>query len=195
MDDDLAAYGGSYCPAFALLGEANDDMLAEALGRAVTEGCPEPRPEEAEPQWWKVTAMAGVATDDEGRPAHGNDSHVAHLGKGQGVLLVTEQAAACALTSGDLLGGAAALVVSFDLDEVTAVQPDWRWVILRKHVRSLTIELKGASWGAVGLAVMGELVRQPGMRGAPTEATEANALVARLRTHLVGRDGSGSRRR
>ncbi len=127
---------------FALLNDATDDSLAAALGRAVTEGCPEPRPEEAEPQWWKVTAMAGVATDDEGRPAHGEDSQVVHLGKGEGVLLVTDQTAACALTTGDLLGGAAALALSFDLDEVAAVQPDWKRAILRKHVRSLTVELR-----------------------------------------------------
>lgn len=180
MDDGLAADGGSYCPSFALLDDATDDTLAAALGRAVTEGCPEPRPEDAEPQWWKVTAMAGVATDDEGRPAYGEDSQVVHLGKGQGVLLVTDKTAACALTTGELLGGAAALVLSFDLDEVAAVESDWRRVILRKHVRSLTVELKGASWGAVGLAVAGELIRQPGVRGAPVVAIEADTLVARL---------------
>ena len=180
MDHGLAAEGGSYCPSFALLDDATDDTLAAALGRAVTEGSPEPRPEETEPQWWAVTAMAGVATDDEGRPAHGEDSQVVHLGKGRGVLLVTDQTAACALTTGELLDGAAALVLSFDLDEVTAVQPDWRRAIVRKHVRSLTVELNGASWGAVGFAVAGELVRQPGMRSAPLDAVEADTLVARL---------------
>ena len=180
MHDGLAAGGGSYCPFFALLNDTTDDSLATALGRAVTEGCPEPRPEEAEPQWWEVTAVAGVATDDEGRPAHGEDSHVVHLGNGQGVLLVTDQTAASALTTGELLGGAAALALSFDLDEVAAVQPDWKRTILRKHVRSLTVELKGASWGAVGFAVAGELLRQPGIRGAPVDAIEADTLVARL---------------
>jgi hypothetical protein len=176
----LAADGGSYCPSFALLDDATDEILAAALGRAVTEGCPEPRAGEADPQWWVVTAMAGVATDDEGRPAHGEDSQVVHLGKGQGILLVTDQTAACTITTGELLGGAAALVFSFDLVEVAAVEPDWRRAILRKHVRSLTVELKGASWGAVGFAVTGELVRQPGMRDAPTEDSEADILVARL---------------
>ena len=180
MDDALAADGGSYCPSFALLDEASDDTLAAALGRAVTDGCPEPRPDEAEPQWWKVTAMAGVATDDDGRPAYGEDSHVVHLGKGQGVLLVTATTAASAVTTGELLGGAAALVLSFDLDEVAAVQPDWRRAILRRHVRSLTVELNGASWGAVGFAVAGELIRQPGARDAPVAAIDAEALVARL---------------
>jgi hypothetical protein len=176
----LAADGGSYCPSFALLSEATDDVLAEALNRAVTEGCPEPRPDETEPQWWTVTAVAGVATDDGGRPAYGEDSQVVHLGKGQGVLLVTGQAVACALTTGEFLEGAAALVVSFDLDEVSEVLPDSRRTLLRQHVRSLTVELKGASWGAVGFAVSGELVRQAGVRGAATKATEADTVVARL---------------
>ena len=180
MDHGLAADGASYCPSFSLLDDATDDALAAALGRPVTDGCPEPRPDETEPQWWAVTAMAGVATDDDGRPAHGEDSQVVDLGQGQGVLLVTDQTAACALTTGQLLGGAAALVLSFDLDEVAAVEADRRRAILRRHVRSLTVELLGASWGAVGFAVAGEVVRQPGMRGAPVDATEADTLVARL---------------
>jgi hypothetical protein len=103
-----------------------------------------------------------------------------HLGKGQGVLLVTDQTAACALTKGEPLDGAVALALSFDLDEVATVQPDWKRTILRKLGRPLTVELKGASWGAVGFAVAGELVRQPGMRGAPVDAIEADTLVARL---------------
>jgi hypothetical protein len=180
VDDGLAADGGSYCPSFALLDDATDDGLAAALGRPVTDGCPEPRPEETEPQWWAVTAMAGVATDDEGRPAHGEDSQIVRLGKGQGILLVTDQTAACAVTTGELLGGAAALVLSFDLDEVAAVEPDWRRGLVRRHVRSLTVELSGASWGAVGFAVSGELRREPGMRDAPVSAVEADELVARL---------------
>ena len=32
-------------PSFALLDDATDDSLAAALGRAVIEGCPEPRTE------------------------------------------------------------------------------------------------------------------------------------------------------
>jgi hypothetical protein len=180
VDLGLAADGGSYCPSFALLDDATDDTLAAAVGRGVTDGCPEPRPGERDPQWWTVTAMAGVATDDAGRPAHGVDTHVVDLGKGAGVLLVTDQTAACALTTGELLGDAAALVLSFDLDEITAVHPDWKRSILRRHVRSFTVELKGASWGAVGFAVAGELRREPGTRGAPVEAVEADALVARL---------------
>lgn len=180
MDHGLAADGASYCPSFSLLDDATDDALAAALGRPVTDGCPEPRPDETEPQWWAVTAMAGVATDDDGRPAHGEDSQVVDLGQGQGVLLVTDQTAACALTTGRLLGSAAALVLSFDLDEVAAVEADRRWAILRKHVRSLTVELRGASWGAVGFAVAGELVRQPGQIGATQDAGDADTLVARL---------------
>jgi hypothetical protein len=180
VDLGLAADGGSYCPAFALLDDATDDTLAAALGRAVTEGCPEPLAGETDPQWWTVTAMAGVATDDAGRPAHGDDTDVVSLGKGAGVLLVTDQAAACALTTGELLGDATALVLSFDLDEIEAVHPDWRRSILRRRVRSLTVELKGASWGAVGIAVAGQLRREPGARGAPVDAVEADELVARL---------------
>jgi hypothetical protein len=180
VDHGLAADGASYCPSFSLLDDANDETLAAALGRPVTEGCPEPRPDETEPQWWAVTAMAGVATDDEGRPAHGEDSQVVSLGQGQGVLLVTDQTAACALTTGQLLDDAAALVLSFNLDEVTAVEGDRRRAILRTHVRSLTVELSGASWGAVGFAVAGELARHSGTRGAPVNAIDADALVARL---------------
>jgi hypothetical protein len=180
MDHGLAADGTSYCPSFSLLDDASDDALAAALGRPVTEGCPEPRPGETEPQWWAVTAIAGVATDDEGRPAHGEDAHVVRLGEGQGVLLVTDQAAACTVTTGEVLGGAAALVLSFDVDEVAAVEADYRRAIVREHVRSLTVELRGASWGAVGFAVRGELARRPGLRGAEVDAVDADTLVARL---------------
>jgi len=180
MDHGLAADGTSYCPAFALLDDATDDALAAALDRPVTDGCPEPRPGETKPQWWAVTAIAGVATDGEGRPVHGDDADVVRLGRGEGVLLVTAEAAACALTKGDLLGGATALVLSFDLDEVAAVEADRQRVALRQRVRSLTVELRGASWGAVGFAVAGELARTPGTRGAAVDATDADALVARL---------------
>ena len=141
VEDGLAANGGSYCPSFDLLDDAMDDTVAAALGRSVTEGCPEPRAGETEPQWWAVTATAGVAADDAGYPAHGEDSQIVRLGTGRGVLMVTDQTAASALTTGDLLGGAAALVLSFDLDEVVSVEADWRRALLRKHVRSLTVEL------------------------------------------------------
>jgi hypothetical protein len=180
VDTGLAADGASYCPSFSLLDDTADDALGAALGRQVTDGCPEPRRDETDPQWWAVTAMAGVATDDEGRPAHGEDAQVVDLGKGEGILLVTDETATCALTSGELLNGAAALVLSFDLDEVVAVEPDRRRAILRTHVRSLTVELSGASWGAVGFAVAGELVRESGTRGAAVHAVDADALVARL---------------
>jgi hypothetical protein len=180
VDHGLAADGSSYCPAFSLLDDDTDAALAAALGRPVTGGCPEPRPGETEPQWWAVTAIAGVATDGEGRPAYGEDTHVVRLGHGEGVLLVTDQAAACALTRGELLGGSAALVLSFDLDEVAAVDPDRKRTILREQVRSLTVELRGASWGAIGFAVAGELARRPGVPGAPVESTDASVLAARL---------------
>ena len=92
-DPEPAAHGVSYCPAFELLGETTDCALGAALGRVVTDGCPQPRPGETGPQWWTVTAKAGVATDDAGRPAHGDDVGVVDLGRGEGVLLVTDQAA------------------------------------------------------------------------------------------------------
>jgi len=63
---------------------------------------------------------------------------------------------------------------------VAAVEPDWKLAIVRRHVRSLTVELRGASWGAVGFAVAGELVREPGEHDAETVATDAESLVARL---------------
>jgi hypothetical protein len=176
----LAADGASYCPAFTLLDEDTDAALAAALGRPVTEGCPEPRPGETRPQWWAVTAIAGVGTDDAGRPAHGEDADVVRLGQGQGVLLVTDQAAACTVKKGELLHDAAALVLSFDLDEVAAVEADPHRTLVREHVRSLTVELRGASWGAVGLAVAGEFARRAGDRGAPVDRVEADELVARL---------------
>ena len=102
-----------------------------------------------------------------------------HLGQGQGVLLVTDQTAACALTTGNCWVARRARL-SFDLDEVAAVQPDRKRTILRNTHAPLSVELKGASWGAVGFAVAGELVRQPGMCGAPVDAIEADTLIARL---------------
>ena len=177
---DLAADGASYCPAFTLLADDTDEALAAALGRPVTDGCPEPLATETRPQWWAVTVIAGVATDDAGRPAHGDDADVVRLGRGQGVLLVTDQAAACAVKPGELLGGAAALALSFDLDEVAAVEADRHRGLVRERVRSFTVELRGASWGALGLAVAGELARHPGDRGAPVDAVDADGLVTRL---------------
>ena len=177
-DPELAADGASFCPAFALLGEATDRALAAALGRVVTNGCPEPRPGETGPQWWVVTAKAGVATDDAGRPAHGEDVAVVDLGRGEGVLLVTDQAAACALTSGELRGDAAALALSFDLDEVVAVEPDRS--LVRRRVRAVTVELSGASWGAVGFAIGGELDRGAGDAAVPRDDADGEGLAARL---------------
>lgn len=186
MDSGLAADGGSYCPSFALLDGTADTALSGALGRPVKDGWPEPLPNETEPQWWAVTAMVGVATDDDGRPAHGDDTHVVHLGQGQGVLLITDRMAVCAVTSGEFLGDAAALVFSFDLDEVAAVEADRKRAIVRRHVRSLTVELRGASWGAVGFAVQGELVRRPGEPGATVNAIDADELVARVSRAITG---------
>jgi hypothetical protein len=180
VDHGLTADGASYCPSFTLLDDDTDETLAAALGRAVTEGCPEPRTGETTPQWWAVTAIAGVATDDDGRPAHGEDSRIVRLGQGLGVLLVTDQASACTVKAGELLGGAAALVLSFDLDEVAAVDADRRRTVRGERVRSLTVELRGASWGAVGFAVAGEFARQPGMRGVAVDAGDADALVTRF---------------
>ena len=99
------------------------------------------------------------------------------LGRGQGVLLVTDQAAACALTSGELRGGAAALALSFDLDEVVAVEPERSPV--RRQVRAVTVELSGASWGAVGFAIGAELERGAGDAGSGDDAA-GETLAARL---------------
>ncbi|MCU0259458.1 MAG: hypothetical protein MUE78_00425 [Ilumatobacteraceae bacterium] len=192
MEHGLAADGGSYCPAFALLTSTDDATLAAALGRPVTDGCPEPRDGETDAQWWAVAAVAGVATDDEGRPAHGDDTHVVHLGRGEGVLLVTDRAAAVVLTGGELLGDAAALALAFDLDEVADVDADVRRGILRRQVRSLTVELKGASWGAVGFAVRGVLDRAPGQHEATFRAADADELVSRL--HAGPADSTGGAR-
>lgn len=179
MDLGLAADGASYCPAFSLLDDAGDEALAAALGRPVTDGCPETRPGESDAQWWAVTAMAGVATDDEGRPAHGADTDVVRLGTGVGVLLVTDRAAACALTTGELLGGATALAFSFDLDEIASLET--RTPFLRRRAKALTLELRGASWGAVGIALIGALERHTGLHDAPLHRRADTApLVARL---------------
>ena len=178
MDPELAADGASYCPAFALLDEATDDALGAALGRVVTDGFPEPRPGETGPRWWAVTAKAGVATDDDGRPAHGAEVTVVDLGRGEGVLLVTDQAAACALTSGELRGEAAALTLSFDLDEVVAVEPERSRV--RRQVRACSVELRGASWGAVGFAIGAALERSGGGTAVTGDDADGATLVARL---------------
>lgn len=178
MDPGFAAEGASYCPAFALLGETTDGALGAALGRVVTDGCPEPLPGETGPQWWAVTAKAGVATDDAGRPAHGEDVGVIDLGRGEGVLLVTDQAVAVALTSGELRGEAAALALWFDLDEVVAVEPERS--LVRRQVRAFTVELSGASWGAVGFAIGAELARGGGAAAMPRDGADSEALAARL---------------
>jgi hypothetical protein len=175
---DLAADGASYCPNFAFVDDATDAALGEALGRAVTDGSPQPRPGETRPQWWFVTARVGVATDDAGRPAHGQDTDVVDLGRGRGVLLVTDQVAACALTSGEWRGGAAALVFSFDLDEVVSVDPQRS--LVRRRVRAMTIELRGASWGAVGLAIGAELEGPAGSTPDSRNDTVGETLAARL---------------
>ena len=184
MDLGLAADGASYCPAFALLDDAGDGSLAAALGRPVTDGCPEARPDESDAQWWAVTAMAGVATDDEGRPAHGAESGVVDLGRGTGVLLVTDRAAACALTDGSWLGDATALALSFDLDEVVTVEATKP--MLRKRPRAITLELRGTSWGAVGLALIGRLDRHGGQVDAlVNRRADAAPLVTRFNSAVA----------
>jgi hypothetical protein len=45
------------------------------------------------------------------------------------------------------------------------------------------VELKGASWGAVGVAVRGEIDRVPGQHDATFRPVDADALVDRLRHH------------
>ena len=175
MDPELATDGASYCPAFALLDETTDGALGAALGRVVTDGCPQPRPGETHPQWWAVTAKAGVATDDAGRPAHGDDAGVVDLGRGEGVLLVTDQAVACALTAGELRG----------------TRPRWRCRSTSTRssrwspnapgapgVRAITVELSGASWGAVGFVIGAALERGDAVVG--RGSADGEALVARL---------------
>ena len=178
IDPHLAADGASYCPAFALLDDASDDALGRALDRVVTDGFPRPRPHETSPQWWFVTAKVGVATDDEGRPAHGEGAGVVDLGRGQGVLLITDQGAACALTSGEWFRSAAALTFSFDLDEVVTVEPQHSFV--RRRVRAVTVELRGASWGAVGFAIGAELEGPPGFIAERRDDTVGLNLADRL---------------
>ena len=178
MDPELATDGASYCPAFELLDETTDGALGAALGRVVAGGWPQPRPGETKPQWWAVTAKAGVATDDVGRPAHGDDAGVVDLGRGEGVLLVTDQAVACALTAGELRGDATALALSFDLDEVVAVEPERSRV--RREVRAITVELSGASWGAVGFVIGAALERGDGDAVVASDGADGEALVARL---------------
>ena len=178
MDPELAADGASYCPAFTLLGESTDDALGAALGRVVTDGCPQPRPGETRPQWWMVTARAGVATDDDGRPAHGEDAGVVDLGRGDGVLLVTDQAAACVLTSGELRGGARALRAVVRPRRGRGVEPERSPV--RRQVRAVTVELSGASWGAVGFAIGAELERGADDTAEPGPDADGATLEARL---------------
>ena len=125
-----------------------------------------------------------MATDDAGRPSHGEDAGVVRLGRGEGILLFTDQAAACALTAGEWLDGAAGLVLSCDLDEVVAVTTDATPV--RRQVRAITVELGGASWGAVGLAVVGEVERHVGQREAPIRKMSPKVLAERLARHARG---------
>lgn len=184
MDDLLAADGASYCPAFAFVDGTDDDTLSAALRRAVTDGCPEAKGSETDAQWWAVVATAGVATDEDGRPAHGEDSGVVRLGRGAGVLLVTDQSAVCALTDGEWPGEAAGLVCSFDLDEVVAVTAETTGI--RRQVKAMTIELAGASWGAIGLAVVGRLERHAGQRDGQVLRDNPKLLAERLGRHARG---------
>ena len=95
------------------------------------------------------------------------------------MLLITDQAAAAALTDGEWHGDATALVVSFDLDEVVGVDDDAS--TLRRRARSMAVELRSASWGALGLAVHGIYERAVGTRdSSPLRRTHATMLVERL---------------
>ena len=74
--------------------------------------------------------------------------------------------------------GASALVLSFDLDEVTAVEPERSPV--RRQVRAVTVELSGASWGAVGFAIGAELERGADDTAEPGPDAAGATLEARL---------------
>ena len=71
-----------------------------------------------------------------------------------------------------------ALVLSFDLDEVVAVEPERSR--MRRQVRAMTVELSGASWGAVGLAIGAELERGAGDAAVGRASADGETLVARL---------------
>ena len=68
--------------------------------------------------------------------------------------------------------------LSFDLDEVVAVEPERS--VVRRQVRAVTVELSGASWGAVGFAIGAELERGAGGAAEPRDDADGATLVARL---------------
>jgi hypothetical protein len=182
MDDEaLIANSGRFSPSWYLVPGTDDDSLSQALGRHVVDGCPEPLPTESGARWFAVTAIVGVAADDDGYPTSGDESLVTRVGRGTGVVLATDRTIVGVLREGDFLNDAGgALVFSFDLSDVVGVEGDTRRMPLRKRTRSLTVELDGASWGAVGLAVTGEVQRTEGQRGAPITPCDADALLAML---------------
>ncbi|MFT3855648.1 MAG: hypothetical protein QM733_23400 [Ilumatobacteraceae bacterium] len=68
---------------------------------------------------------------------------------------------------------------SFDLDEIASLEA--KAPFLRRRAKALTLELRGASWGAVGIAVIGALERHTGVHQAPLHRrADTSPLVARL---------------
>jgi hypothetical protein len=186
MDQDaLVANSGRFCPSWHLVDGTDDEALTAALGRLVVDGCPEPTPDEARPRWFAVTAIIGVAVDDDGYPASGEDTEAVRVGRGEGIVLVTDKRVTGALTSGTFLDEEAegrSLVFSFDLADVVLVEPETKRLLFRgTSTRAVTVELDASSWGAVGLGVHGEIERTVGQRDAPLHKGDADALVAMLR--------------
>jgi hypothetical protein len=183
----LVANSSRFCPAWHLVDGSDDEALGLALGRHVLDGCPEPLPDELRPRWFAVTVIVGVAADDDGYPDSGEDTDVVRVGRGTGVVLATDKRIAGALTEGEFIGdesadGPRSLVFSFDLDDVTSVEPETKNLLLRgPSTRAVTVEVDASSWGAVGFAVHGELGRSVGQRDAPLHKGDADALVAMLR--------------
>jgi hypothetical protein len=181
--DALCANSGRFCPAWHMV-EPGDEPAALALGRPVVDACPEPLPDETGARWFAATLIVGVGADDDGYPASGDDAGAVRVGTGTGVLLATRQRLAAVVTDGDLLGAAPGeaqwLVLSCDLADVVAVEPETKRGLVHTSTRAVTIEVDGSSWGAIGVAVAGELQRAPGDIGAPVQRSDATALIALL---------------
>jgi len=180
-ENALWANSGHFCPAWHVVA-GDDETAGLALDRPVVDGCPEPLPGETGARWFAGTLIVGVAADDDGYPASGDDAVAVRVGRGTGVLLATRQRLAAVVTDGELLGAQPGdwLVLSFDLVDVVGVEPETKRSLLRESTRAVTIEVDGTSWGAVGIAVAGELDRSPGDVGAPIRRCDATALVALL---------------
>lgn len=188
MDRDaLVANSGRFCPSWHLVDGSADEALAQALGRHVVDGCPEPMADETGPRWFAATVILGVAADDDGYPASGDDTEAVRVGRGDGIVLVTDKRVCGALTSGTFLDeeardGDRSLAFSFDLDDIVLVEPETKRLLFRgTSTRAVTVELDASSWGAVGFSVHGEVVRAVGEPDAPLHKGEADTLVAMLR--------------